>query len=89
MYRDGALVTATTDQKIIWDVKQRLPTVASTSMLRAAPGKCATAMGIAGVVNGALWTAAGIAGAPSAGASIAIGGMLTRGVLTIGGMFCK
>ena len=88
-YRDGVLVTTTTDRKIMRDVERQLPPVEDTGVLRAKPGKCATAMGIAGLVNTALWGAAGIAAAPSAGASIAIGGMITGGVLTVGGMFCK
>ena len=89
VYRDGVLVNTTTDRRIVRDVERQLPSAPTSGVFRARPGKCATAMGIAGLVNGALWGAAGIAAAPSAGASIAIGGMLTSGVLAVGGMFCK
>lgn len=89
VYRDGVLVNTTTDRKIVRDVERQLPSAPTRGVLRAMPGKCATAMMIAGLANGALWGAAGIAAAPSAGASIAIGGMLTSGVLTVGGAFCK
>lgn len=44
---------------------------------------------LTGWPTGRCGGAAGIAAAPSAGASIAIGGMLTSGVLTVGGAFCK
>lgn len=91
VYRNGMLVGSTNDRRIIRDVKRQLPVSkeSSNSAFRSSASRCQTAMGIAGLVNTALWGAAGIVAAPSAGVSVAIGGMITSGVLGVGGMFCR
>lgn len=92
VYRNGFLVKTTTVRKIIQEIRQKLPVVGTfsgTNMLSGSGGRCSTAMNIANVANAALWGAAGIVAAPSAGVSIAVGGLITGGVLGAVAFFCK
>lgn len=92
VYRNGFLVKTMTVRKIIQEIRQKLPVVGTfsgTNMLGSSGGRCSTAMNIANVANAALWGAAGIVAAPSAGVSIAIDGLITGGVLGAAAFFCK
>ncbi len=92
VYRNGSLVKTTTVRKIMQEIRQELPmvgTFSGTNMLGGSGGRCSTAMNIANMANAALWGAAGIVAAPSAGVSIAIGGLITGGVLGAAAFFCK
>lgn len=91
IYRDGILVNTTNDRKITRDVKRQLPATDTTpnTAFRSSTSRCNTAMNIANITNLVLWTAAGVAAAPSAGVSVTIGGFITGSVLGVGSFFCK
>lgn len=91
IYRDGTLVNTTNDKKTTRDVKRQLPATDSTpnTAFRSSASRCNTAMNIDNITNLALWTAAGVAAAPSAGLSVTIGGFTTGNVLGAGSLFCK
>lgn len=85
-YRNGILQKTISDQEIIKKVKD---TISSESGATETYNTCGVALGALGIVNGALWTAAGFtAWCPAASAAAGIGGFVTGTVTTVGGMFC-
>lgn len=86
VYRDGKLTDTLTDQEILQEVNDQVkPSNPDIDLENA----CGNVMFGLGLVNSALWTAAGLtAWCPAASAAAGIGGFVTGAVISAGSLAC-
>lgn len=83
----GKMLGATTISEVRAKYKEATKSIPRTATY--GPNACSVTLGVAGIANGILWTAAGLtAVAPPAAIAAGAGGVVTGGILTVGSMFC-